>query len=158
LRHVMHESAKNLSTEERSMIERVLDLQSLRVGHVMVPLAKAVTVTTQTPVAEAMLTCRERGMSRLPVWHEQGGARRIVGLFNLRSLLYSQGALEQTKPVNQYVAPATFLDVDTKLDDAMRHLQRTGQRLAIVLSRDRRELGIVSLQDILKAIFGQVRL
>ncbi len=158
LRRLMQESAKALSTEERSMIERVLDLQSLRVGHVMVPIARAIAVTTRTPVPEAMAVCRERGMSRLPVWHEQGGGRRIVGLFNLRSLLYSQGELEKSRVVNDYVAPATFLDVDTKLEEAMRHLQRTGQRLAIVLSRDRRELGIVSLQDILKAIFGQVRL
>lgn len=158
LRRVMHESAKTLSTEERSMIDRVLDLQSLRVGHVMLPMAKAITVATSTSVTEAMTVCRERGMSRLPVWHEQGGAKRIVGLFNLRSLLYSRVELDKTKTVNQYVAPATYLDVDTKLEDAMRHLQRTGQRLAIVLSRDRRELGIISLQDILKAIFGQVRL
>jgi CBS domain containing-hemolysin-like protein len=60
--------------------------------------------------------------------------------------------------VNAYVQPATFVDVDTRLEDAMRHLQRTGQRLAIVLAHDRRELGIISLQDILKALFGQVRL
>jgi CBS domain containing-hemolysin-like protein len=37
-------------------------------------------------------------------------------------------------------------------------MQRSGQRLAIVLGRDQREVGIVSLQDILKVIFGEVRL
>lgn len=158
LRRLMQESAKSLSTEERSMIERVLDLQSLRVGHVMVPFSKAVTVTTRTPVSEASKICRERGLSRLPVWHEQGGGRRIVGLFNLRSLLYSQGALEEHRTVADYVQSAAFVDVDARLEDTMRQLQRTGQRLAIVLSRDRRELGILSLQDILKAIFGQVKL
>ena len=141
------------------MIERVLDLHALRVGQVMVPLGKAVTVTTRTPVADALAVCRESGTSRLPVWHEQGGARRIVGLFNLRTLLYqTTGAPDPAKTVSEHVQPATFVDVDTRLDEALRHLQRTGQRLAIVLSRDRHELGIVSLQDILKAIFGQVRL
>lgn len=159
LRRLMQASAQGLSKEERSMIDRVLDLQSLRVGHVMVPMTKAVTITTQTPVAEALALCRDRGMTRLPVWHEQGGGRRIAGLFNLRTLLYRpEGAPDPARLVNEYVAPASFLDVDARLDEAMRHLQRTGQRLAIVLTRDRRELGIVSLQDILKAIFGQVRL
>ncbi|HMJ90974.1 MAG TPA: CNNM domain-containing protein [Candidatus Acidoferrum sp.] len=158
LRHLMQESAKGFSSEERSMIERVLDLQSLRVGHVMVPMTKAFTVTTKTRVSEATAICRERGTSRLPVWHEQGGGRRIVGLFNLRSSLYSKEELEQDRTIKDYLQPATFVDVDTRLEEAMRHLQRTGQRLAIVLSRDRRELGILSLQDILKAIFGQVRL
>jgi CBS domain containing-hemolysin-like protein len=37
-------------------------------------------------------------------------------------------------------------------------LQRSGQRLAIVLGRDRREIGILSLQDLLQSIFGEVSL
>ena len=41
---------------------------------------------------------------------------------------------------------------------ALQRLQRSGQRLAIVLSRERRELGILSLQDVLKVIFGEVSL
>jgi CBS domain containing-hemolysin-like protein len=45
-----------------------------------------------------------------------------------------------------------------RLEEALRRMQRSGQRLAVVLSRDRRELGVISLQDILKAIFGEVNL
>jgi len=37
-------------------------------------------------------------------------------------------------------------------------LQKSGQRLAVVLGRDRREIGILSLQDVLRAIFGEVSL
>jgi CBS domain containing-hemolysin-like protein len=37
-------------------------------------------------------------------------------------------------------------------------MQRSGQRLAVVLGRDRREIGIVTLQDILKLVFGEVSL
>jgi CBS domain containing-hemolysin-like protein len=37
-------------------------------------------------------------------------------------------------------------------------LQRSGQRLAIVLSRERREIGLLSLQDVLQTVFGQVSL
>ena len=40
----------------------------------------------------------------------------------------------------------------------MGRMQKSGQRLAIVLGRDRRELGIISLQDVLKVIFGEVSL
>lgn len=159
LRRLMQDSAHEFSTEERSMIERVLDLQALRIGNVMVTMPKVVDVPAETTVREAIGVCRERGLSRLPVWKEQGASRRIIGLFNLRSLLYSTVLqIEESRRVDDYLQPATFLDVDMRLEDAMRHLQRTGQRLAIVLSRDRREIGIVSLQDILKAIFGQVRL
>jgi putative hemolysin len=158
LRRLMDESAHEFSSEEQSMIRRVLDLQAFRVGHVMVPLQKVVIASMSMSVADAMRLCRETGVSRLPVL-EEGAARRIVGLVNLRTLLYQTDmAAASGRRVSDFVQPATFVDVDMRLDEAMRHLQRTGQRLAIVLARDRRELGIVSLQDILKAIFGQVRL
>jgi CBS domain containing-hemolysin-like protein len=45
-----------------------------------------------------------------------------------------------------------------RLEVAMRRMQRGGQRLAIVLGRDRSEIGILSLQDVLKLIFGEVSL
>jgi CBS domain containing-hemolysin-like protein len=40
----------------------------------------------------------------------------------------------------------------------LRRLQRAGQPLAVILGRDKQELGIVSLEDILKTIFGEVKL
>jgi CBS domain containing-hemolysin-like protein len=51
-----------------------------------------------------------------------------------------------------------FLDEDLRLEIALRRMQRGGQHLAIVLGRDRRELGFLSLQDVLKVIFGEVSL
>ena len=51
-----------------------------------------------------------------------------------------------------------FLEEDLRLDVALERLQRGGQRLAVVLGRDGREVGIVSLEDILKTIFGEVKL
>jgi putative hemolysin len=156
LRVLMQESAHELSSEERGMINRVLDLQNLTVSHILVPTSRAVSVTTDTLVAEAMALCRERGLSRLPVWRSSG-VRRIEGLFNLKSLLY-RADLDPRRKVGEYVKPAAFVDADMRLEEAMRHLQRAGQRLAIVLARDGREVGIISLQDILKAIFGEVRL
>ena len=152
----MQDSAQELSSEERGMINRVLDLQKLTVSHVLVPMPRATTVTTETTVADALALCRERGLSRLPVW-SGGNTRRIAGVFNLKSLLY-RAEIDLTKAVGEHVKPATFVDADMRLEEAMRHLQRAGQRLAIVLGRDGRELGIVSLQDILKAIFGEVKL
>jgi CBS domain containing-hemolysin-like protein len=157
LRVLMQESAQEFSSEERSMINRVLDLQNLTVSHVLVPMSRAATVTSETLVADALVLCRERGLSRLPVWRVDGKTQRIAGLFNLKSLLYRTDLVPQKK-VGEYVKPATFVDADMRLQEAMRHLQRAGQRLAIVLARDGREIGIVSLQDVLKAIFGEVRL
>jgi len=44
------------------------------------------------------------------------------------------------------------------LEEALRRMQRSGQRLAIVLGRGQQEIGIVSLEDVLKTVFGDVTL
>ena len=158
LRLVMQESAQAFTSEERTMINRVLDLQTLTVRQVMKPLEQAVAMTAQTPVSAALALCRERQA------HPPAGVGRAAtagsgssGMLALNTLLY-QPALDATKPVGDYVKPALFLDEDLRLEVALRRLQRSGQRLAIVLGRDRREIGILSLQDMLKVIFGEVSL
>ena len=60
------------------------------------------------------------------------------------------------QPVADFIRPALYLDEDLRLEIALRRMQRSGQRMAIVLGRDRREIGIVTLDDILKVIFGEV--
>lgn len=158
LRLVMQESAQGLTTEERAMIGRVLDLQNITIRQITTPMNKVVAVSAQSPVAEVLALGRERGVNRLPVWREQQkqGERRVEGLLNIWSLLYAEN-LDEKKTARDFLKPALFLDDEMRLEVALRQMQRTGQRLAIVLGRDRRELGIVSLQDILKTIFGEMR-
>ena len=139
------------------MINRVLDLQTLTVRQVMKPLEQAVAITAQTPVSAALALCREHKHTRLPVWESRDGGQRIVGMLALSTLLY-QPVLDAAKPVGDYVKPAMFLDEDLRLEVALRRFQRSGERLAIVLGRERREIGILSLQDVLNAIFGEVSL
>jgi CBS domain containing-hemolysin-like protein len=157
LRLVMQESAQGLTTEERVMINRVLDLQSLTVRQAMRPLTQAVTVTTSTPISEALTLCREHKFHRLPVWETRDGQRRIIGMVSLKLLLY-QADLPPSKPVAEFVKPALYLEEDLRLEVALRRMQRSGQRLAIVLGRERREIGLLGLQDALTFIFGEVSL
>jgi putative hemolysin len=157
LRLVMQETSQALTSEERAMINRVLDLQTLTVRQAMLPLAQAVTVTSQTPIAQVLAVCRERKLTRLPIWDTRDGRQRIIGLVNLDALLYA-GDMEPARPVGDYVKPALYLEEDLRLEVALRRMQRGGQRLALVLGRDRREIGLLSLQDVLKTIFGEVSL
>lgn len=156
-RIVMQESAQGLSSEERVMINRVLDLQNLTVRQITIPMSKAATVSVQTSLKELLALYREQGFSRLPAWKMEENRKRIIGVVNLRSLLY-RADLDETKTAGDYVRPALYLDNDLRLEVALRQMQRSGQRLAIVLGKDRAELGVISLQDILKAIFGEVKL
>jgi CBS domain containing-hemolysin-like protein len=157
MRALMQESAQALTTGERAMINRVLDLQTFTVRQIALPLDQVVTVETQTPIGEALALARERKLSRLPVWETRTGQRRIAGLLILGPLLFRDD-LDLQKPAAAHMTPALFLDEDTRLEVAFRRMQRAGERLAIVLGRDRHESGVVTLEDILKVMFGEVKL
>ena len=155
LRVLMRESAQGLSSEERTLIGRVLDLQNLTVRQLTTPFSRAVTVTADTPLADVLSLVRERGHTRLPVWRRD--RRRIAGVLAARPLLYD-GVAEARKTAGDFVKPALYLDDDLRLEVALRMMQRSGHRMAIVLGPDRTETGIVGLQDILRVIFGDVKL
>ena len=79
----------------------------------------------------------------------------MAGFVSMDVLLF-QPELNLTRPLAEHVRPALYLDEDVRLEVALQRMQRSGQRLAIVLGRDRRETGIVTLEDILKVVFGEV--
>ncbi len=157
LRFIMQESSGTLTNEERAMINRVLDLQSLTVRHIAKPIALAATVTMETPVKDVMAMCRDRHVRRLPVWETRDGVRRIAGIISMVTILYLPD-LDTNKPAGEFVRPALYVEEDLRLESALQRMQRSGQRLAVVLGRDHREIGIITLTDILKLIFGEVSL
>lgn len=157
LRLLMQETGQSLTTEERAMINRVLDLQNRSVGEIAVPMERVAAVSADASIAELLALRRERGFSRYPVLKREGGVRRVAGFVNSKAVLY-EVALDQSRPVSEFLKPGLFLDATTRLDVALRQMQRTGARLAIVVGSDKREMGILSLSDIMGAIFGEVRL
>ena len=157
MRAVMQESAQGLTSDERVMINRVLDLQNFTVGQIATPLSRIVTVEKDTPIAQALQLAREKNFSRLPVWENRDGRRRIGGLLMLRRLLFSP-SLNVQDTASMHMTPALFLGEDTRLEVALRRMQRAGERLVVVLARDGKEIGVVSLEDILKVMFGEMKL
>jgi len=157
MRAVMQETAQSLTSDERTMINRVLDLQNFSVGQIAIPVAKVVAVEKTTPIGGAMKLAREKNVSRLPVWEMREGQRRIAGLILVNTLLFN-ASLDPQNPASAHMTPALFMEEDVRLEIALRRMQRAGQRLAIVLARDGSEAGIVTLEDILKLMFGEVKL
>jgi CBS domain containing-hemolysin-like protein len=157
MRAFMQESAQSFTSGERVMINRVLDLQNFTVGQIATPLDRVASVENDTSLGDAMALAREKKLSRLPVWEKRDDKRRIAGLLSLGPLLFRDD-VDLTRPVSSHVAPALFVNENTRLDIALRLMQRAGHRLAIVLARNGAEIGTVSLEDILKVLFGEVKL
>lgn len=152
-RQLIRERGDALSGTEKRLINRILDLQNVTVAHIARPLQKAVTVEADTPVSQILTLCRERHLTRLPVWSGDGPMRRIIGIVSLNTLLYAEGLNEQSK-AREVLRPALFLDESTRLEDALRRLQRSGHHFAIVMGADRREYGLITLWDVLRTVFG----
>lgn len=157
MRMVMSQSGDALTDDEHAMVNRILDLQNYTVGQIATPLAKMVTVEAQTPLREAIALAREHGLSRLPVWEVRDQQRRIAGLLDIGPLLY-RDSMDMEKPAAAYMIPAVFVNESIRLEVALRLMQRAGQRVAVVLSRERMEIGLVAVKDILKVMFGEMKL
>jgi len=157
LRLAMQEADQTVSKEERRMISRVLDLPSMRVRHYTIPLPRAVCVSSDLPVKDYLALCLEKGFSRMPVWQAGESPQRLAGLINLKSILY-QSSIRPDQTVGDFVRPALYLNQGLNLEEALRQMQRRRQRLAIVCGHDDQELGILSLQDVLGAVFGEISL
>lgn len=155
LRRVMQDSAEGLSREERAMISRVLDLQQVTIANIMRPFTQMPDVHAQMSGAEFIKTAQELNRNYLPVW-EDASRKRIAGVLDFKSLLYGPEKELENK-VRDHVAAALYVPDHLRIEDALRRLQRSGQPLAVVLSADRRELGIVGIEEIMGAIFGEVR-
>ena len=157
MRAVMQESAQAFTSDERAMINRVLDLQNYSVGQIATPLEKILTIEKELPLGDALQLAREKHFARVPVWERRDGRRCIAGLLSVNTVLFA-AAPDLAHPASQHLTPALFMEEDMRLEIALRRMQRAGQRLAIVLARDGTEAGVVLLEDILKLMFGEVKL
>jgi CBS domain containing-hemolysin-like protein len=115
-----------------------------------------VTVPATTPIAGVFALCQQTGHTRVPV-RELAGHGRILGFVNLKTTLFLARP-DEPRTARDFLESALYLDEAMRLEAALQRLRDTGQRLAIVLDRNRREIGILTLEDILRFIFGEVSL
>ena len=157
LRLLMEDTSESLTSEERGMIARVFDLQNISVRQIAIPFARFPTLNANDLIGDALARFRETTANIIPVWNPDPRQRRIGGFVEARRIIFREG-LQQSEKLGEYLSPALYIDEDSPVHDALRRMQRTGQRMAVVLSRERREIGLITLEEILKVIFGEVRL
>lgn len=156
LRMVMQDSAQGLSNEERAMIARVLDMQQTTVGQITLPFGRLPDLSAQLTGAELLKAVHDVNRNHLPIWEDMSH-RRIAGIVDVRQILYSNET-DQARPVRERLTPALYVSDHVAVEETLRRLQRSGQPLAIVLDADRREIGIVGIEEILRSIFGEVKI
>lgn len=157
LRLLMEDTAHTLTSEERGMINRVFDLHNIAVRQITIPFARLPNLNANEPLGQVLARFRSIPQNVLPVWAAAPQPRKIAGFFELRSVLFNS-EIRSEEPVGNHVSRPMYIDEDIRVHEALRRLQRTGQRIGVVLSREGREIGLVTLEEIIKVVFGEVRL
>ena len=144
-----------IEEEEREMIHSIFEFGDTVVREVMRPRVDIVAVPTEATVNGAIGLMAEHGHSRLPVF--EGAIDHIVGVVYMRDLIPAlrQGRLDQ--PVADVKRPAFFVPETKKVDDLFKEMQQKKISMAIVLDEFGGTAGLVTVEDLLEEIVGEIQ-
>ncbi|WP_219415724.1 hemolysin family protein [Pseudonocardia nigra] len=141
---------------ERQMIHSVFELGDTLVREVMVPRPDVVWTESDTPVDKVLRLALKSGYSRIPVLGES--IDDIVGVAYLKDIVRAQAeAVDGTLPaVPSVMRPAVFVPDSKRIDELLKEMQRTRNHMAIVVDEYGGTAGVVTIEDILEEIVGEI--
>lgn len=142
-----------LLEEERKMLHRIFEFGDTLVKDVMIPREKMVCVGLNANDRELLDILTEKGHTRLPVYIET--VDNIVGMLYARDLpfMWKNGALIIVADI---MHPAHFVLPDKKVSDLLQNFQKMKIQIAIVRDGTGKVLGLVTLEDVLEEIVGEI--
>ncbi len=155
LLRLLSESREHGLVEEADaeMIAGVLDLSSTSVRQAMTPRTEIHAVERQWPLEKIIETVRSSGVSRLPVYDED--LDHVVGILLAKDLLnfFEEPTVFHTDLV---MREPLFTPATTPVDDLMQELRQRNAHLAIVIDEFGGTLGLITLEDLLEEIVGEI--
>lgn len=143
-----------LGEEERRIVEDVFDAGDRQVREVMLPRTEVDFLDAATPVAEAIRTAADKPHSRYPVVRDS--ADDVVGFVHVRDLFDPTLAARQVR-VGDLARPVVVLPGTKRVLPALTELRGTGSHLAIVADEYGGTAGIVTLEDLVEELVGDIR-
>ncbi|MBI2864402.1 MAG: HlyC/CorC family transporter [Chloroflexi bacterium] len=144
-----------IESSEAEMIERVFDLGETRAHGIMVPRVDILAIRKDAQIDEALDLYVKSGYSRFPVF--DGSFDSIVGILYAKDLLRVLAKGERPADIALLVRPALFVPETKRVGDLLKELQRTRNHLAVVVDEFGGTAGLVTLEDILEEIVGDIR-
>ncbi len=145
-----------LEAEEEQMIHAVIELGERRVHEVMVPRIDIVGLEADVDLETAVDRIVEGGHSRLPVW--EGSVDEVVGVLYAKDLLPILKAGNGERPtVRSLLRPPVFVPESMSIDDLLHEFQRRKVHLAIVGDEYGGTAGLVTIEDLLEEIVGEIQ-
>lgn len=145
----------SLEKGERQMIYSIFRFGDTLCREVMVPRIEVLALESNTTIQEATRALVASGHSRIPVYEEN--IDNVVGVVYAKDLLRLHLESGQEKTIRNYVRPAYFVPESKKVDDLLAEMQSKRVHIAVVVDEYGGMAGLVTLEDIVEEIVGEIR-
>jgi putative hemolysin len=147
-------TASNLAEDKRTMLRRVFEMGATQVREVMIPRTEVTAIDIATPFADILSVVTKTSYSRIPVYRESFD--NILGILNAKDLLQHLNKPGEIS-LRVLLRPVHFVPDTARLDPVLRQMQRMHVHLAVVVDEFGGVEGIVTLEDLLEEIVGEIR-
>jgi CBS domain containing-hemolysin-like protein len=146
----------DVTTQEAELIGKIFDLGDTTVREVMVPMVEVAMLPEDASPEEAIRMIHQRGFSRIPVYREgeTSAVGVVVGVVAAMDLL-SRGA--EASRLAELARQPYYVPESKRIDDLLREMQRQRIHLAVVVDEYGGSTGIVTLEDIVEEIVGEIQ-
>ena len=141
----------DVTAQEVEMVEKIFDLGETTVREIMVPLIDVAMLPRGSTPDDAVALIEARGFSRLPIYEER--ETNVVGVVAAMDIL-SRGA--EARRLDALMRQPYYVPETKRIDDLLREMQRARIHLAIVVDEYGGATGIVTLEDVLEQIVGEI--
>jgi CBS domain containing-hemolysin-like protein len=148
------EEAGVIEPEQADMVQNVFDLTEKTVKDLMVPKEKMMALELHTSPEKVLEAVRQGAHTRMPVY--DGELDNIVGIVNTKDLFYLF-SLHGLVVLHDAIYPPQFLKPDEEVANALRLFQKTHRPMALVRDENDRILGVITLEDVLEEIVGEIQ-
>jgi putative hemolysin len=143
-----------IETDERAFIHSIIDFGDTVVREVMVPRPDMVTAEAGLTVSEALRKALAAGYSRVPVYREN--IDDVVGIAYAKDLMRIELDGRDTESVGEHVRPAQFVPETKRVASMLREMQDRKFHLAIVVDEYGGTAGLVTLEDLIEELVGEI--
>ena len=147
-------TAATIADEKKEMLANVFEIGATRVRSVMIPRMEVTAAEVDTPVREIIDLVQKTNYSRIPIYRQKFD--NILGILNVKDLLQKLGG-EAEINLLLMLRPAHFVPDMATLEAVLRQMQSMHLHMAVVVDEFGGVEGIVTLEDLLEEIVGEIR-
>ena len=144
-----------IERDERKLLQSIVDFGDTLVHEVMTPRPDIVAIRSDATLAELRTFFREQEYSRIPVYVES--LDNIAGFVFIKDLMRLPATEPPDRPVSTLVRPAYVVPETKRVSELLREFQRQQWQIAIVVDEYGGTAGLVTLEDLLEEIVGEIR-